>query len=207
MTERSSAYRRFQASKDLTYERWHDGEGYDLKALAEMTDDERRHAEADLLRDTKDWRDIEALAAIASETAKARVREILANGPLKLRIAAAHALTGDHTLERAREDAVIAILETGDLNDGFVRALDMAAEVKSPRIIDALLRCTLRPTSVLAVNAAGLVYYLFGKASEPFEWEKRPLFLRFGEGGEKQREAFRDMCMTCGIDPARYLKT
>jgi hypothetical protein len=203
----TTAYRRFQDSKVMTYERWHDGLGYDLEALAEMTDAERKSVESELIRNTTNWRDIEALAALGTDTAKAHIRKQIEQGSSEVRLAAARALAGDKESDRAREDAIIHALKTAEPMNGLARALDMAAEHKSPRIIEALLRCTLRPVPEVAVNAAGLVYYLFGKTSEPFDWDKRPFFLRFGEGGAEQRKAFTDMCAELGVDAQPYLKS
>jgi hypothetical protein len=202
----TSAYQRFQDSKVITYERWHDGIGYDLEALAEMTGAERQSVETDLIRNTTNWRDIEALAALGTDTAKAHIRNHLTHGASELRLAAAHALAADKDSSRDREDAIVHALEAAEPMNGLARALDMAAEHKSPRVIEALLRCTLRPVPEVAVNAAGLLYYLFGKTTEPFDWDKRPFFLRFGEGGAEQRQAFADMCAELGIDAEPYLK-
>jgi hypothetical protein len=202
----TSAYERFQASKAMTYERWHDGLGYDLEALAEMTDDERKSVETDLINNTTNWRDIEALAALGTPAAKAHIRKRIDQGSSEVRLAAARALAGDKESDRAREDAIIHALQTAEPMNGLARALDMAAEHKSPRVVEALLRCTLRPVPEVAVNAAGLVYYLFGKTTEPFDWDKRPFFMRFGEGGAEQRQAFADMCAELGIEAEPYLR-
>ena len=39
--QHTPAYTRFLASMQMTFDKWHDGEGYDIDALEEMTDDER----------------------------------------------------------------------------------------------------------------------------------------------------------------------
>jgi hypothetical protein len=202
----TTAYQRFQDSTVMTYERWHDGLGYDLEALTEMTGAERNSVETDLINNTTNWRDIEALAALNTATAKAHIRKHIDQGSSEVRLAAARALAGDKESDRAREDAIIHALQTAEPMNGLARALDMAAEHKSPRIVEAVLRCTLRPVPEVAVNAAGLIYYLFGKTTEPFDWDKRPFFLRFGEGGAEQRRAFADMCTELGIEAEPYLK-
>ncbi len=202
----TTAYQRFQNSKVITYERWHDGVGYDLEALAEMTEAERKSVVTELIHSTTNWRDIEALATLGTDTANAHIRKHLTQGPSELRLAAAHALAGDKESDRAREDAIVHALQTAEPMNGLARALDMAAEHKSPRVIEALIRCTLRPAPEVAVNAAGLIYYLFGKTTEPFDWDKRPFFLRFGEGCDEQRKAFAEMCAELGIDAEPYLR-
>ena len=55
----------------IDYEKWHDGVGYDLDAIREASQDERQAIEILLFnRGTRDWRDVEALAAL--DTARAR---------------------------------------------------------------------------------------------------------------------------------------
>lgn len=190
----------------MTYERWHDGIGYDLDALADMTQAERQSVETWLTNNMSNWRDIEALAALGTATAQAQIRKQLVAGSGELRLAAASALKEDAAIEREREDAIVHALETAQPMSNLSRALDMAAEHKSPRVVDALLRCTLRPQREVSVNAAGLLYYLFGKTSEPFDWKKRPFFLRFGESPAEQRKAFAEMCAELGIDAQPYLQ-
>lgn len=70
----SEAYERFMASTDIDYERWHDGVGYDLEALGALGGRERAEAQQWLLaRAGNDWRDLEGLLALGSDTACAVV--------------------------------------------------------------------------------------------------------------------------------------
>lgn len=70
----SDAYTRFKRSMMLDYDAWKEGAPYDVPALAEITDEER-----DLLTDelceksSLDWRDVEALRALATPKALKRV--------------------------------------------------------------------------------------------------------------------------------------
>ena len=65
------AANRFLASMTITFDMWHDGEGYDLRALAEISPSERAAIEDILIRhQPRDWRDIEALAAFDSARAR-----------------------------------------------------------------------------------------------------------------------------------------
>ncbi|HEY4328985.1 MAG TPA: hypothetical protein VGN88_04555, partial [Phycisphaerae bacterium] len=67
----SPAAERFIASMPMDYEKWHDGTGYDLTALAEITGDERaRIADIIIQHKPRDWRDIEALAQMDLPQAK-----------------------------------------------------------------------------------------------------------------------------------------
>ncbi len=205
MNGRSDAYKRFQDSKVATYERWHDGVGYDLEALAEMTDEERKSVEGDLIADTSGWRDVEALAALGTERARVHIRKCLKSGPSEVRMAAARALENEPASGNAREDAIVYALDTAEPMNGLSDAIDAAAECDTPRMRDALFRMALSPVPERAVNAAALLFYLHGKTQSPFDWSRRPFFLRFGEGPEERRRAFTEMCKEFGTDPAKYL--
>ena len=59
------AFQRFLDSMKIGYIEWHDGIGYDLDALNEMTPDELRQVEELVIRrKDSDWRDVETLAAL-----------------------------------------------------------------------------------------------------------------------------------------------
>jgi len=60
----SEAFSRFVSSLELDYDRWHDGEGYDLEALGNIEQCERGDAAHLLAQRKPTWREIEALAAI-----------------------------------------------------------------------------------------------------------------------------------------------
>src|SRR5262245_32106418 len=64
----SDAYKRFLESMKIDYDKWHDGVGYDLSALDDMTAAEKREL-AGILRGRNDWRDAEALAALVLDKA------------------------------------------------------------------------------------------------------------------------------------------
>jgi len=58
----------------------------------------------------------------------------------------------------------------------------------------------------VAVHFAAMLFYLFGKAKEPFDWEKRPFFLRFNTEDRKERvKVFRELCQKLKINPEKYL--
>jgi hypothetical protein len=223
MTARSHAYDRFMASTDIGYEEWHDGIGYDLEALAQLDGVERAEVERWLLaRANEDWRDVEALDALRSATADAAVRETLRTGKVEQRLAAAghvrDRVAGDggaspETPRRSGsavdpdvEAAIVAGLDAGDLMQGLTRALTLAEEHPTPRVLDALFRCALRGSSVARVHAAALVAYLHGNAREAFDCDRRPFWLEFGvEDPATFEAAFRRLCEECGVDPAPYL--
>src|SRR5689334_4056995 len=109
MAAHSAAYERFMASTDIDYEQWHDGVPYDLDALGELAGAERAEAQRFLLaRAGKDWRDLEGLVAIGSDTARDAVVAQLRHGKMEQRLHAARLLKDDRTVTADRDAAVIA---------------------------------------------------------------------------------------------------
>lgn len=196
-------------STDIGYEQWHDGIGYDLEALAELTGEERSEIEAWLLRRAgSDWRDIEGLLALGTARARDAVVEQLRTGTIEQRLAAARRLPADPAIEADREAAIVAGLAEATLMNGLSAAIGLAAAYPTPAIIDGLFRSILRPDREMGVHAAALLLFLHGKAKEPFDWDRREFTLQFGEADPAVRgTAFEQLCRECGIDPARYLGT
>ena len=200
------------ASTNIDYDRWKEGEGYDLRALRALDPDEAFRAEHWLLaRAANDWRDLERLLAIGSPAAQAAVIDQLRNGKLEQRLHAARLVEDDPKLGTDTaaevEAAAIAGLESALLFYGLSIALDLATTLRTPALIDALFRATLRDEGEAAVHAAARLAYIHGKAKEPFDWELRPLFLRFNTQDRAEREVvFRKLCTLCGVDAEPYLR-
>lgn len=206
-TAANDAAERFIASMTITYEMWHDGTGYDLTALSELSPAELKLIEAKLIEhQPRDWRDIEALARIDSDTARKAVGQALKSSDIQVRNEAMN-----HVPEKAdladRERLLLRALTTSNLLGGLSQAIDEAAEFHPPAVIDALFRGALDRDGEVAVNFAGLLFYIHGRAAEPFDWNQRPFFLRFNTGDRAERKAvFWEMCQTLGVDPTKYLQ-
>ena len=215
MGDRSPAFERFMASTDIDYEKWHDGEGYDLEALRALTGPDRDDAERWLLdRAGNDWRDLEGLLALATPAARSAVVDQLRNGKLEQRLWASRFLTddpdaaaSDATFAADRDAAVVDGLGSALLYYGLTQALALAGEVRSPAMVAALWRATQRPEGEAAVHAAARLAFLYGKATSDFDWELRPLFLRFNTQDPAERAAATaDMGVLCGVDPRPFLE-
>ena len=190
----------------LNYERWHDGIGYDLGALAQFTAEERAEVQDWLTGRDKEWRDIEALAALGTPRAMAEVRSSLAGGSIESRLFTAGLLAADPGIGPAREAAIVDGLLKGEFGSGLSAALDLAVEHPTPTVIDALFRCARGDNPTASVHAAAHLAYLHGQAKEPFDWDRRPFYLRFGsDDGAERRAAFEELCRECGVDPGAYL--
>jgi hypothetical protein len=49
--------------------------------------------------------------------------------------------------------------------------------------------------------------FLHGKAESSFDWNHRPLFLRFNTEIRAEREiAFRELCEKIGVEPEAHIK-
>jgi hypothetical protein len=203
----AEAYARFMASTEIDYERWKEGEGYDLEALRVLEPDDRFRIEHWLLgRADEDWRDLEALLALGTDTARAAVVVQLRTGKLEQRLNAARLLADDPALASDVEAAAVAGLESALLFHGLTIALDLATTLRTPALIRALFEAALRDEGEAAVHAAARLAYIHGKAKEEFDWELRPLFLRFNTQDRAEREAaFGELCALCGVDPGPYL--
>ncbi len=197
-----SAVARFKASMEITHEKWHDGIGYDLSVLKEATPEELERIESLLMdRRLNDWRDIQALAALHSKRAQKALKEALALGDAKIRLAVcAHA--PELVTERQRIDSLVHALEQSEMGTGLSEALDEVAEFHPPEIVQSLLRGLMARDGTAAVHFAALLYYIHGKAPEPFDWAQRPFFLRFNTANLAEREqVVRELCATIGADP------
>ena len=207
MTE--SALRRFEASMVMDYEKWHDGIGYDLDAIAQATSDERAAIERLLLaRNAADWRDVEALAALGTPRAEKALLDALSSPNAEVRLAVTrHA---PHLVPDAkRTKSLVKAIRKAELGEGLTQAIDEAAEYHPPEVVDALFEGALKREAVAAVHFAALLFYVHGKAAEPFDDAKRPFFLKVSSPGDHPNRpgAFRELCAELGVDPARYLKS
>jgi hypothetical protein len=202
----SPVMRRFLDSMIIDYEKWHDGIGYDLESLQQMSKAELESIELILIgHQPRDWRDIEALAQIDSPRARQAVERALKSTDPKVRLEATrHA--ADKVNPKERERLMIEAIEKLDLYDGLSDVIDEVPEFHPPGAIEALFRGALNRDGEAAVHFAALLMYLHGKAKEPFDWEHRPFFLRFNTSDRSEREtAFRELCAITGVDPAKYL--
>jgi hypothetical protein len=200
------AANRFIESMKMTFDMWHDGTGYDLNALREVSPSELQGIEAILIHhQPRDWRDIEALALIDSAPAQKAIEEALKSSNPQVRREAMR-----HVPEKAdpadRERLLLHGLATAKAFDGLTEALDEAAEFHPPAVIDALLRGALNRDGDVAVHFAAMLFYLHGKTTQPFDWNQRPFFLRFNTSDRAERKmVFQEMCEAIDVDPEKYL--
>lgn len=201
-----NAYVRFLGSLAGGLDAWRDGSGYDLAALAEATPLERAQIESLLLgRAVRDWRDVEALVALATPAAMEKLRNSLDGADAGVRLAIERHCPGLGGDEQ-RTSALVQALETAVFYGDLSQALDQVETWHPPAVIEALLRGLLQREGEIACHFAAMLYFLHGQAAEPFDMEQRPFFLRFNtEAGSERTAAFRELCVVLGRDPEPYL--
>lgn len=202
----TGAVERYKASTNIDYEKWREGEGFDIAAIRGATPDERHAIERIVLDEPpRGWRDIEALAALDTYRTRKAIRRALTEGDDELRMAVLR--FAPELLEPGeREATLISVLEDGEFYGGLTYALDEVAEYHPRAMVDALLRGAIGREGGVATHFAAMLMYVHGQAAQPFDWAHRPFFLRFNTTDRAERErAFRELCQRCGIDPAPYL--
>jgi hypothetical protein len=182
---RSILLEQFAASMVIDYEKWHDGAGYDLHLLPQMTAAERETLEAELmqkLRRNGDWRDLEALAALDTPASRAAVEAARVHPGREIRAHAVQWASAAGELEpEALESDVIRVVEQAASMSTLSYAISLAASCRTPAVRRAVLDRARTGDSTTRVHMAALLYHLCGKSDEPFDWNQRPYFLRFGD--------------------------
>ena len=201
-----SVVRRFEASMNIDYEKWHDGIGYDLALLRQASPAELQAIERILVpRARSDWRDVEALAALDTPAARRALATAMRGGNAEIRAAVLRHAPGMVSREE-RVAALVAALGTAEFFGGLSQALDQVVEFHPPEIVAALFRGVLERKGDAPIHFAAMLMFIHGKANSPFDWNHRPFFLRFGTTNREEREAlFRELCAKLGVDPVNYL--
>jgi hypothetical protein len=194
---------RFERSMVIDYIKWHDGEGYDLDAIREASAEERVAIGRLLLdRGAKDWRDVEALAALGSQDA---LKSAMNSSDPAIRLAVvqyAPALVP----ESDRAKSLVRALQTARFGGGLSQAIDQAADFHPKEVVEALIDGALNREGECAVHFAALLLFIHGQAESAFDWDQRPFFLRFNTENRKDREqVFRELCERIGVDASSYL--
>lgn len=190
---------RFRESMVMNHERWHDGTGYDLSLLAEATPGEFKQIEDLLLSGgVRDWRDIEALAALGTPAARARLRLTYEEGDRGLRTALAlHA--SEHFTEEELCGIVVPALREKGIHDGLVETLLVVEDFHPDPVMKALLEGARDREGPVAAEFATMLLYLNGKIGSLYDFSERPFLLRFHEGD--RGEVFRELCDRLGVEP------
>jgi hypothetical protein len=192
----SEAYERFISSMTMDFEKWHDGIGYDLEALKQVTPEERTSIVKVLRSNQITWREIEALEAIGSAEAMEGIHKAAKDerdgGTRMAALEAAHNASGKKDMD---ETLPAEIRKLTTIENGLTRALLLAEEYPTEKVKQALLWASWNRTEA-SMHCAALLAYLCGAAKEAFDWDLRPLFLRLGPNNSyfERKKAFDELC-------------
>jgi hypothetical protein len=202
--QRSDRVTRFVASMSLSYDQWHDGEGYDLSLLGGLSAAEATDV-LDVLTErlagsSGGWRDVEAVAALGTAESGALLTRLLrhASAEVRLRAAQCQAHAGDAA---PAEREIVRLLRDPLAEIGTAALMQMVEAHPTPQVQTALRYCAVDGAAPFRVHAAALLLYLGGGAEESFDWSYRPLFLKFGEDDRAVRLAALDQ-LTALLPPA-----
>jgi hypothetical protein len=201
-----SPLQRFEKSMKIDYEKWHDGIGYNMDALKSTSQTERKAIEQMLIHHSpRDWRDIEALAQIDSETARETIKNALKDPDPAVRVAVTR-FAPNLVSDNERSQSVINALKHAEIFGGLSQILDDIEDYHPVEVKEALIEGLLSREGDVATLFAAMLFYLYGKAKEPFDMEQRPFFLRFNTENKQERvQAFRELCRQLNINPEKYL--
>ena len=197
----------FEASMKIGFEEWHDGIGYNIAVIRLASKVELDAIEKILINHSpRDWRDIEALAEINTNCAREIIKEAIKDSNPFVRIAVIR-FAPDLITDNERTQSIIHALQNVEIFNGFSNVLDEVERYHPKEVKEALINGLLNRTGDVAVHFAAMLFYLFGKAKEPFDWKQRPFFLRFNTEDRKERvEVFRELCKKLKISPEKYLR-
>jgi hypothetical protein len=183
----------------VDYEKWREGIGYAVDLIPRLNAEERRTLEGELterLRRDGNWRDLEALAALDTPSARAAIESARRHSDPEVRAYAVRQLAenGDLPPELV-EPAIIRVIEEAASMSTLTVALSLAASCPTPEVRRAILDRARTGDSTTRVHMAALLFFLCGKSSEPFDWAHRPFFLRFGDHNDESdfRAAWREL--------------
>ena len=185
-----TAIARFERSLLIGYEQWHDGVGYDVAVLRELSDRERQGIEA-RLTPPDGWRDVEALAVLASlgsDSARAELRRVGTSGSSETRLAVMR-YAPQFVDDTARAAALVEALDSATAFDSFTTTLEQVAAFHPRPVIEALWRGLETRQGDVASHYAGMLAFLHGKAESSFDWALRPLLLEFKTENAAARRA------------------
>lgn len=201
-----SPLRRFEKSMMIDYEKWHDGIGYDLDAIRLASQIERIAIEQMLIKHSpRDWRDIEALAQINTKSARETIKNAIKDPNPAVRVAVTR-YAPKLVTNSERSHSIIDALQHAKIFGGLSQVLDDIEEYHPAEVKQALIEGLLSREGDIAVLFAAMLFYLYGKAEEPFDMKQRPFFLLFNtENREERVQAFLELCKQLSINPEKYL--
>jgi hypothetical protein len=189
----SGAFNRFQKSMNIGYEQWHDGVGYDLEAIDQLTESEKKVVEGKLVpRAGNDWRDIEALDRLGTPAAIQAILRVRQTGDVQIQLTAHQ--YGPEPTEAEWERAIMNSLATAEIMTGLISALNCAIEHPSDPVVSMLWSKVRDPKSGVAYHCASTLCCIGGAIDSIYDDKYRTLFLRLvGPASEDRSLAVQEL--------------
>ena len=192
---------KFRAGMTMDFDMWHDGIGYKLDVLTEATDEDKARI-LTLLVPPNGWRDVEALAALETDGARAALHQALQSDNAEVR-AAVLSRAPSTASDSERLATMLRGLNHGQFFGDLTSVLDQVKEFHPPEIVNALFRGLLVRPGEIAANYAAMLAFVHGKADSPFDWHLRPLSLKFNTDDRARRtQAFDELCELLELNSA-----
>lgn len=190
----SPAYTRFKQSMTIDYGAWKEGTPYDIAALADITPAERDLLTDELCATTKlDWRDVEALRALATPKAIARIATAAAT---QTDGAGIEAFFDDIAAHGWTPDIESRFIDKLELAMSFTGALDRLYEIATEHPTPAVLRQLLRNARIASdptvrYSTAGFLLELTGHIDTRYTFDPavRPHLLALNSDDYKTYKA------------------
>jgi hypothetical protein len=197
----------FVQSMQLSIDSFRDGEGYDLSVLQRADSDTLETIEQIVISHTpRDWRDIEFLSLLKTDRARHALWAAFQDPDPKVRLTV-HRYAPELLTHDQRAESLIDALQVVEAFGGLTEAIDEITTFHPPVVIQAMLQGLMTRDGITAYHLADMLYFLHGKSTSLYDWEHRPLFLRFNTENTAEREpAFRELCKTIGADADNILR-
>ena len=197
---------RFLASMKIDYEKWHDGIGYDLKALKEANTREREAIEIILVNRTPlDWRDIEALALLDTPRARSTILRALLGSSNEVNMAVLR-FAPDLVSNEVKTRVLVKALKSLSFFDGFSLTLAIVSEYHPEEVVSELFHGLINREGSVAVHFAAMLFYIYGKGETIFDDKHRDFFLKFNTPNKSERMiVFKELCDKINVDFMEYL--
>lgn len=197
----AKAVKKFRDSMVMDFDKWHDGEGFDLSAIDDMTPEERRSIATLLKSREQTWRELEALAALDMEDVDDVVQDTAkTSDSTDNRITAASSLheRGKMSKEDFEKLLCTEIHRLNDRSDGVIKVLLEAEAMPTEKVKQALLWSSWNSTEH-SMSCAARLLYLCGKAKDQLAWDHRQwLFdLKPNNSYFARKAAFDKLCSIC----------
>jgi hypothetical protein len=191
---------------NINYEKWRDGIGYDLKALAEANKEEREVIERTLInRNPRNWRDIEALAIIDTPRARSALKSTIRRGSNEINMAVLR-FAPELVNDELRTKLIVESLKSASFFHGLLQTLYIVEKYHPKEVIKELFYGLLSREGEVAVSYAAMLFYIYGKTETYFPFENREFFLKFNTSKLSDRKiVFKELCDKINVDCTEYL--